>query len=137
MSRPDICLQHEGKMMANNVVKRYSEAFKIQIVREYESGTTLNKLNAKYGITGVNTVRQWVEKYSLEGLRHNMMVIQSPTEQQEVPRLRERIKQLEGALAQLTLDKMMLTASLEVAEKQLGHEVKKKTEMTSYRPPAV
>ncbi len=123
--------------MANNVVKRYSEAFKIQIVREYESGTTLNKLKAKYGITGMNTVRQWVEKYSLEGLRHNMMVIQSPTEQQEVPRLRERVKQLEGALAQLTLDKMMLTASLEVAEKQLGHEVKKKTETTSSRPPTV
>ena len=111
--------------MAKEVIKRYSEAFKLQVVREYEAGVNLNELRQKYGIGGGNTVHEWVAQYSHQGLRHQLMVIQSPADQEEVKRLRQRVAQLEKAVAQLTLDKVMLEALVETAEKELGLPLKK------------
>ena len=60
------------------VVKRYSVAIKQKIVREYEAGATMSELRRKYGIGGGATIRAWIEKYGREGLRHKLIVIQSP-----------------------------------------------------------
>jgi len=53
------------------------------------------------------------------------MVIQTPGEQEEVKKLKEKIVQLEKAVAQLTLDKMMLEATLDTVEEELGEDPKK------------
>lgn len=53
------------------------------------------------------------------------MVIQHPEEQNEVKKLKEKIAQLEKAVAQLTLDKLMLESTLEVVEEELGELPKK------------
>ena len=72
-------------------------------------------------------VVKWVKKFSREGVRHRLMVVQSPEEQERVKDLEARIAELETLTAQLSLDKFMLECSLTVAEEQLGHKVKKKT----------
>ena len=55
--------------MTKQVYKSYSEAFRIQVVREYEKeGTSLNALRKRYGMSQA-TLRKWIEKYSLEGLK--------------------------------------------------------------------
>ena len=41
--------------MQKRKIKRYSEAFKRQVVAEYESGISLLTLQKKYGITGKMT----------------------------------------------------------------------------------
>ena len=107
------------------VVKRYSIAIKQKIVREYEAGATMSELRRKYGIGGGATIRAWIEKYGREGLRHKLIVIQSPEEQSQVKGLKLRVKQLEKLVAQLSLDKLMLEASLAEAEELLGGAVKK------------
>lgn len=56
------------------------------------------------------------------------MIIQKPEEQGRVRELEKRVSQLEKALAQVTLDKLMLTATLEVAEQEYGIELKKRDE---------
>ncbi len=43
--------------MTQAVMKRYNKAFKVQVVREYEAGTSLSALREKYGIGGGNTIR--------------------------------------------------------------------------------
>lgn len=104
---------------------RYSEAFKKQVVREYEAGATASSLREKYGIKGRSTVNTWLKKYGREGSRHQLMVIQKPEEQQRVKELEKRVQELESALAQVMLDKLMLESLVEVIEAEEGIAVKK------------
>jgi transposase-like protein len=106
-------------------VIRYSEAFKKQVVREYEGGVSALSLREKYGIKGTGTITRWLKKYGREGSRHKLMVIQTPEEQSRVKQLEKRVAELEKALAQVTLDKLMLETLVEVMEEEAGGEVKK------------
>ena len=55
--------------MVKKVYKRYSEAFRIQVVREYEQGGySLNALHKRYGMS-ILTLTRWIRKYSTQGLR--------------------------------------------------------------------
>ena len=112
--------------MAEKVIKRYSMAFKKQVVQEYEAGTSIAGLERKYGIARGRTVKNWIKQYSREGVRHKVMHIQQPEEQEQVKELQQRISELEKLVAQLSLDKFMLESSLAVAEEELGYELKKK-----------
>jgi transposase-like protein len=116
-------------------LKRYSQAFKQQVVKEYEAGAGVNELRRKYGIGGGSTIQGWIKQYGREGTRHQLMVIQSPQEQNQVKVLKKRVAQLEQAVTQLTLDKLMLEASLAEAEAQLGEPVKKKDVAKSLNGP--
>jgi len=112
-------------MKRKTVIKRYSVAFKQQIVHEYEGGSSATELRQKYGIGGGSTIRGWVKQYGREGTRHRLLVIQSPSEQNQVKEQKQRISQLEKVVAQLMLDKLMLETTLSVAEEQYGIELKK------------
>ena len=111
--------------MAKNIMKRYSLAFKEQVIREYEQGASFPALQEKYGIGGSVTISNWVKKYSRQGVRQQLMIIQSPTEQHQVQVLKARVRQLEAAVAQLTLDKMLLETTLETVAAELGTPAKK------------
>jgi transposase-like protein len=106
-------------------IRRYSEAFKKQVVREYEAGASAGRLRGKYGIKGRSTVNTWVRKYGREGSRYKLMVIQKPEEQKRVKELEKRVQELEQALAQVMLDKLMLESLVEVIEEEEGPGVKK------------
>lgn len=117
------------------IIKRYSLAFKQQVVKEYEAGASASELRRRYGLGGTHMVVQWVEKYGREGVRHKLMVIQTPEEQERVKELEARIAELEKLTAQLSLDKFMLECSLSVAEDMLGQPVKKKPRTPSSTKP--
>lgn len=117
--------------MTEMIIRRYSLAFKKQVVKEYESGVSATALKERYGLGNAHSVVQWVEKYGREGVRHKLMVIQSPEEQERVQELEARVAELEKLVAQLSLDKFMLENTLSVAEKELGYEVKKKSRTLS------
>jgi len=106
---------------------RYSEAFKKQVVREYEGGVSASSLKEKYGIKGSNTITTWLKKHGREGSRYQLMVIQKPEEQNRVKQLEKRVQELEKALAQVMLDKLMLESLVEVIEAEEGIDVKKNT----------
>jgi transposase-like protein len=107
-------------------IKRYSEAFKKTVVKEYETGETVEALRQRYGIGGGSTIQRWVKKYGVAGLRHEVIIMQRADEQQREKLLEARVKELEAALAQLTLDKLMLETTLEVAGELYGEDFKKK-----------
>ena len=114
--------------MEKTPIIRYSEAFKKQVVREYEAGARAGSLREKYGIKGRSTVNTWVKKYGREGSRYQLMVIQKPEEQERVKVLEKRVQELERALAQVMLDKLMLESLVEVIEEEEGIAVKKTSE---------
>jgi len=111
--------------MPKKYVKRYSQAFKLQVVKEYEAGASAHALCEKYAIGGGNTVKRWVKEYGRSGYRSETVLIQTLEDQTEVKEMKDRIAQLEGALAQASLDNHMLKSVLLVAEKEFGVDVKK------------
>lgn len=111
--------------MAKKPIKRYSQAFKQQVVQEYESGSSIYRLRKKYGIGGHKTVERWIEQYSREGIRHELMRIQTVEDQVEVQTMHSRISELESALAEQVLENRMLRATLAAAEQEYGVDTKK------------
>lgn len=111
--------------MAQREIKRYSLTFKKQVVREYEAGASVPSLMRKYGITGNQTIRNWVKIHSEKGSRTAMTEITDPRAQAELESLQEKVDALEQLVSQLSLDKFMLESCLKVAERELGYEVKK------------
>jgi transposase-like protein len=111
--------------MKKEKVKRYSEAFKQQVVKEYEAGESVNKLKKKYGIGGHNTVQRWINKYSRSGYRSEVIRIQSVEDQEEFQAMKKRIADLESALSESVLENRMLKATIEVADKALDIDIKK------------
>lgn len=121
--------------MSNKVLKTYSVAFKRHVVSEYESGTSAYELKKRYSIGGNSTVENWVRQYGREGLRHKVMHIQHVDEQNRVKALEVRVNELESALAQVTLDRLMYQAMVDVAERDYGLDLKKKAEARSSNRP--
>jgi transposase len=113
------------------MIKRYSLALKRAVVKEYEQGTSIEELRIKYGIGGRSTVQGWIKQYGRTGLRHKLIVIQQPEEQNRVKEMATKISQLEKVVGQLTVEKLVLESSLAEAEARVGYGLKKKPERRS------
>lgn len=111
--------------MSERIIKRYSEAFRRQVVAEYEAGSRITALKKKYGIGGETTIKNWIEKYAHSSLRHQIVRIQSAGEVDRIRDLEVRVRELEQALGKVTLEKLALESSLEVLQEQTGIEAKK------------
>lgn len=95
--------KRNGKGSELKPAVRYSEAFKLEIVRELEREVApVDQVRRKYGI-GVGTVQGWIAKYG-NGTRGKVIRVETPKEINELKRLRERVKRLETLLADTNLD---------------------------------
>ena len=120
--------------MSKQVYKRYSEAFRIQLVREYEKeGLTITALKKRYKVSRT-TLQKWIDRYSLQGRRYQMMIIQTPADQDRLKELEAENTKLKIMLADLQLDKVMLQTTLEVVEQEYSIDVKKNAMKSSRRP---
>ncbi len=109
---------------------RYSEAFKLAIVREVEEGDLpFESVRRKYGIKGTDTVQKWVRKYGMGDIG-KVMRVEKPKEVNERLEMKERIKGLEKALADALLELAVERACVRVACARAGitdvEEFKKK-----------
>ncbi len=83
---------------------RYSEAFKMQVVRELETGTiNINQIRRKYGVGGCASVRGWARKYG-NGSIGKIIRVERPEEINEKEQLKRRVRALEQALADTNID---------------------------------
>ena len=99
---------------------RYSEAFKMEVVRELESeGLAFEDLALKYGIKGKTTVSRWVRQYG-NGTRGKVIRVESAGEINELKRLKARVRQLESALADANIDAALERAYTRLACKRAG-----------------
>ena len=105
-------------------VIRYSEAFKLQVVREVESGkyASCEEARGAYRIGGACTVYNWVRKYGKNKLIGKVVRVETPDERSELKRLRERVGELESALADTTLELRLEQAYVDLACKAGGIE---------------
>jgi transposase len=105
--------------------KRYSEAFKRQVVLEYEAGISVNALKKKYNIGGTETIHGWIKKYAKDGFRHELIRIQTSEEINRIKILEDQVEELEQALGKVMLEKLKLESILEELEESYDVEVKK------------
>ena len=101
---------------------RYSEAFKLQVINELESGQLdcINMAREKYGIVGSGTIRRWLKKYGCNDLLPKRVRIEMPEEISELKRLKKRIRELEKALAKTKVESVLNEAQFEILCEQMG-----------------
>jgi transposase-like protein len=99
---------------------RYSEAFKMEAVRELERGDLpYMEIRRKYGIQGTSTVQKWVRKYG-NGTRGKVMRVERPDEINELKRLKARVRLLEASLADANIDAALERAYTRLACRRAG-----------------
>ena len=110
--------------MERKVFVRYSEAFKLQVVRQLEQGQFENPWEAgqAYGVKGAGTVSRWVRQFGRDHLLRKVVRVMKADEQSEVKALRKRVRELERALADAHLDLRLEEAYVELACEAAGIE---------------
>jgi transposase-like protein len=118
-----------GKRAGQNAGIRYSEAFKMAVVREVEQqDLPFEHARRKYGIRGCCTVQAWVHKYG-NGSRGKRIRVEKPEEIDQLKHLKERVRRLESALADANIDLALERAYTQLACERAGvdpEEFKKK-----------
>jgi len=96
---------------------RYSEAFKLQVVRELEEGKyqSCNEACRAYGIGGLVTVQRWLRAYGKGHLVRRVVRVETPEERSELRKLKDRVRELEKALCDAHLDLRLSESYLELA----------------------
>jgi transposase-like protein len=112
------------------VAVRYSEAFKMQVVRELEAGgINVEQIRRKYGVGAGATIRCWISKYG-NGSIGKVIRVEKPQEINQKEQLKRRVRALERALAdtniELALERQYTRLACERAGIQDVAEFKKK-----------
>ena len=108
---------------------RYSDCFKLQVVEEIEKkGLGLNECRLKYGISGTVTIQRWLLKYGKSHLLNKVLRVETREDIDELKRLREEVKALKQAYAELSLSHKCSETVIEVADELFGTDLKKKYE---------
>lgn len=110
--------------VGKGTVKLYSEAFKLQVVREYEAGEYENiaAVRRKYGITGMGTVERWIKQYGKGHLMKKVIRVETPGEGDRLKELEREVKRLKEALGEAHLDLLLGEEYLRIACRRAGVE---------------
>lgn len=114
--------------------KRYSAAFQRQVLDEIARGQygSIHQASQAYGL-GTPTVYRWIRAQGREGLLPPKKRIETMKEPRELTETRQRIRELEAALANALMDRYLEEAFLEIACEKLQTtpaELKKKSGLT-------
>ena len=110
--------------MQERVFKRYSLAFKQEVVRELESGrfASVNAARQHYGVGWV-TLGKWLRLFGKSSLLGRTVRVEMQGEADRIAELRRQVAQLERALGQTQAQNLLNEAFLQRACALLGQEV--------------
>ena len=104
-------------------VIRYSKAFKMQVVREVETGqNSARAVERKYDIKGNGTVTRWVRQLG-SGKYGKIIRVEKADEINEAARVRRELQLAKEALADAHMELALEKAFLTVACEQLDQTV--------------
>jgi len=97
-------------------VIRYSEAFKLRVISELESGelSTIAEARKRYGIRGGRTIQCWLKKYGKNKLRSKVVTVNTPEDRDQTEELKKEIKQLKKTLAETQVQSVLNDAYFKV-----------------------
>jgi len=112
--------------MAEHTYKRYSLAFKREIVRRVESGElSIGQARRRYGIGGSSTVQRWLKTYGTREHTSKQLRVMMPEEIDRMQSLEAEKRALESALAHAHLKILVLESTIDAASEHFGTDVKK------------
>ena len=96
---------------------RYSEAFKLQVIGELESGNlvSIESARRRYDIGGASTIQKWLKKYGKNELVNKVVIVQTPKDRDQVQVMKKRIRELEKALAATQVTSVLNQTYFEIA----------------------
>jgi transposase-like protein len=105
---------------------RYSEAFKLHVVSEIDSGhLTIYGARRRYGIRGGETVQKWLRSYGKDHLLGKVVRVERPEEKDRIKELEAKVRELESTLAQSQVKLFAYESLIEVAEEHYDADFKK------------
>jgi len=112
--------EESGRM--GPVVVRYSEAFKLKVVSELESGRLRSREEARerYGIGGSLTVGKWVRKYGKAHVQGRIVRVETPDERSQIRALKARIAELERAVVDSKVQEALQKAYFDILCREYG-----------------
>lgn len=106
--------------------KRYSEAFKLKVVSEIESGKfRIGEAARVYDITGSTTIYRWLRKYGKSSLIQKVVVVKTKNESDKIKQLEKEKRELESALAKTQIKLLAMETLIDVAESHYRIDIKK------------
>jgi len=101
----------------------YSEAFKRQVVSEFERGLfTKAELRRRYNILGNSCISRWLKKYGKFTYEDKLTTGRPMKDPQQ-----QRIKELEAQLAKKEEELKVFKRFIEIAERELKIDIVKKS----------
>jgi transposase len=111
----------------------FSEELKKKIVKDIEQGkVTISSVCREYSVTSAS-VYKWIHKYSSYLQKGVKLVMELSSEGYRSKELEKQIKDLEAALGRKQMEIDFLEKLIEIANKDLGIDIKKK----SYTPRSI
>lgn len=107
--------------------RKYSEEFKRELVRLFETGKfSVLQLDKLYGVP-FNLIYRWIYQYSTTNEKGYRVVEMKQSSTSKVKSLQQRVKQLEQLLGQKQIKIDFLEKMIEIAEQELKIDIKKKS----------
>ncbi len=115
------------------ITKQYSLSFKQKVITEIENGKLTREGARKlYGIGGGTVINGWIKKFGKLHLLNKVVRIELKDEVSKLKQLEKEKKELESALAQAHLKLIVYESIIEVAEEELGVDLKKNLKSGSF-----
>jgi transposase-like protein len=104
----------------DQVIRRYSEGFKLKILTELSTGKYSKKqLGSIYGIDR-STINEWIKKYDRRDLMNTRIMIENDDDISRIKALQKEIEQLKKVIVKKDLEMLVNDSYLEVIAEKYG-----------------
>lgn len=105
---------------------RYSISFKQKVVKEIEEeGLTFSEARRRYGISGGQTLQNWLITFGKNHLLNKVVRVEMKGEKDRVKELETELKKVKIALADAVLAKDALETLIDIVDEHYQTDVKK------------
>lgn len=106
--------------------RRFSDSFKIQKVRELETGKSkVSDICKQYEVTSTNVYR-WLNKFGSMKNKKERIIIETESDTRQLSELKKRIAELERIIGQKQILIDFKDTLIDIAEEMYGVDIKKK-----------
>lgn len=119
--------REQFKMSTSERRKRvFSDSFKIQKVRELETGKSkVSDICKQYEVTSTNVYR-WLNKFGSMKNKKERLIIETDSDTKQLLELKKRVAELERIIGQKQIMIDFKDKMIEIAEETYGVDIKKK-----------
>lgn len=106
--------------------RHFSDSFKIQKVRELETGKTkVSELCKQYEVSSTNVYR-WLNKFGTMKNKKERLIVETDSDTKQLLELKKKVAELERIIGQKQILIDFKDKMIEIAEETYGVDIKKK-----------